>query len=86
MRKRDGIISKVKARLKESRVKFGVKIPSTIEEAKHLDKLNGNELWQKAIAKEMTNVSIAFEVLSDDQPIPKGWTCLIDTLVRKWQQ
>ena len=37
LKKRDIIISKVKARLKEGKVKFRVKVPTTIDEAKMLD-------------------------------------------------
>ena len=68
------VVSSVLVRLKVPSVKFGVRIPSNIDGAKALGGINGNTLWQDAIAKEMTNVSIAFEILSDDQPIPKGWT------------
>lgn len=54
-------------------VKSGIKVPATIKEAITLDKRNGNTLWQDTIAKEMSNVSIAFEILDDDQPIPDRW-------------
>ena len=33
--------------------KFGVQIPTSISHALRLDKLNGNNLWQEAIQKEM---------------------------------
>jgi hypothetical protein len=33
--------------------KFGVQIPTSITHALRLDKLNGNNLWQEAIQKEM---------------------------------
>ena len=56
LKKRDAIISKVKARLKEGKVKFGIKVPTTMKEAEELDVINGNRLWQDAIAKEMKNV------------------------------
>lgn len=73
LRKRDIIVSKVKARLKKSKVKFGVKVPSTLAKALAFDQANGNTLWARVMAKEMTNVSIAFEILDEDQPIPTGW-------------
>ena len=34
-----------------------------------LDKLNGNKLWDDAIAKEMTNVKVAFKILDDDESV-----------------
>jgi hypothetical protein len=35
------------------RYKFGIKIPTTIQEALAFDKENGNTLWQDAIKKEV---------------------------------
>ena len=76
MKKRQLIISKVKARaaryLKKNE-KFGIKIPKNIEEARILDRENGNTLWQDAIAKELANVGIAFKVLGDNDEIPRGY-------------
>ena len=55
-------------------IKFGVKVPSTVEEALHLDIENGNKLWQEAIAKEMTNSRVAFQVLEAEEQPPVGYT------------
>ena len=38
-----------------------------------IDERNGNTLWKDALAKEMTEVGIAFEVLNDGQHAPVGW-------------
>jgi hypothetical protein len=38
---------------KTPKYKFGVQIPTSISHALRLDKLNGNNLWQEAIQKEM---------------------------------
>ena len=73
-RKRDPIISTVKARLKVSPHKYGVDVPTNIEHSKRLDKQNGNTLWADALTKEMTNVSIAFEILEEGEPVPVGWS------------
>ena len=35
-----------------------------------LDKENGNRLWSDAIAKEMTNVKIAFKIIDDNEFVP----------------
>jgi len=41
--------------------KFGIRIPKTPEEAKHLDQENRNDLWWDTICKKMKNVGVAFE-------------------------
>ncbi len=43
--------------------KFGIEVPKTVKEALALDRKNGNTLWADAIAKEMTEVCIAFNIL-----------------------
>ena len=73
LRKRDVIISLVKARVVKRSHKYGVEIPRTVKEALALDEKNGNTFWAEAIKKEMFNVGIAFEILDDDQHIPPGW-------------
>ena len=74
LRKRDTIISAVKARIRRTTHKYGVEIPRDVRQAHALDKANGNDLWKKAIQKEMTNVGVAFEILEDDQNVPVGWS------------
>ena len=50
--------------------KFGIKVPKTVEEALGLDKENGNDLWWKAMQKEMSAVKVAFKILEDDDKPP----------------
>ena len=47
-------------------------MPKTVEEALALGKENGNELWWKAIQKEMSAVKVAFKILEDDDKPPIG--------------
>ena len=35
---------------------------------------NGNQLWRDALAKEMKNIGVAFNVLEAHESIPVGWT------------
>ena len=65
LKKRDYLIHKIKTSTphRKGRMKFGIKIPYTVEEALQLDRENGNNLWQEAIEKEMKNSRIAFEIL-----------------------
>ena len=42
--------------------KFGIEVPRTIKRALEIDKETGTDFWYKAIGKEMTNNSLAFEI------------------------
>ena len=46
-------------------IKFGIRVPKTVNEAMRLDKENGNHLWRYGIAKEIDGVMIAFKLLND---------------------
>jgi hypothetical protein len=48
-------------------------VPKTVKEALKLDKKNGNTLWADAIAKEMKDVRVAFNILPDGQSAPIGY-------------
>jgi hypothetical protein len=53
--------------------KFGIEAPKTVKEALALDRKNGNTLWADAIAKEMKEVCIAFNILPDGHSAPIGY-------------
>jgi hypothetical protein len=76
LRQRDRIISAVAKRsacfLKRTH-KFGIEIPRTVKEALELDRHNGNTFWADAIAKEMTEVQKAFDILPDGKTAPVGY-------------
>jgi hypothetical protein len=74
LRKRDVIISAVKARVRQTSHKYGKEIPRSIKHAHEIDAKNGNTLWADAIKKEMTNVGVAFEILPEDGQPPPGWS------------
>ncbi len=73
LKKRDRIISLVckwtTHYLKRTH-KFGIEVPKTVKEALALDCKNGNTLWADAIAKEMKEVRIAFNILPDECSAP----------------
>ena len=54
-------------------MKFGIEIPGTVEQAKELDRKNGNTLWSDAITKEMKNSKVAFELLARGEKAPVGY-------------
>ena len=74
LKKRNRCISAVNSRVKKATHKYGIEIPTSVEHAKKIDKKNNNTYWLDTIKKEMYNVSIAFEILDHDQPVPPGWT------------
>ena len=73
LRKRDIILSKMKARIRKTNRKYGIEIPTSIEHANELDRKNNNTMWRDALNKEMTNVGVAFEILSEGKKAPPGW-------------
>ena len=74
IKKKDRIISKVKTRVrKTNKYKFGVGVPSTVQEALRLVRENDNDLWATAIEKEMNNSRVAFQLLDRDDKPPVGF-------------
>ena len=63
LKKRDRIISKIKAKYWRTTHKFGIEVPKTVDEAYAIDHKTNTQFWTNAIAKEMKNVRIAFEKL-----------------------
>ena len=75
IRRRNRVIKRLKAtRCRKGRMKFGIMVPGSVEEAIKLDKANGNTLWQDAIKKEMKNSRHAFKLLEKDAKAPVGFT------------
>jgi hypothetical protein len=76
LRKCDQIVSLFRRRttcyLKRTH-KFGIEIPKTVKEALALDRKNGITLWADAIAKEMREVHIAFNILPNGGSAPIGY-------------
>ena len=72
LRQRNRIISKLRTNRKvRKNIKFGVEIPVDIEQARHFDRINHNDLWEKALIKEISKVRVAFELLENhSQPLP----------------
>jgi hypothetical protein len=58
LQKRNRIINKAKSKYWRTTHKYGIKVPKTAEEALRLDKINGNDYWERAIKKEMSKVRV----------------------------
>ena len=64
----------------KNNLQYGLEVPKNYAEAIKLDLCNGNNYWDQAIEKEMTNVKVAFKFLGRGIPPPVGYTgikCLI---------
>jgi hypothetical protein len=81
LRKRDIILCKIKTRIRRTTHKYGIEVPTGIAHAMQLDRDNGNSFWRDALALEMTNVGVAFEVLERSQSVPPGWKKVTGHLV-----
>ena len=73
LKKRDTIIASVQQRIAKTTHKYGIEIPTTWKHAREIDTKNGNHLWPDALAKEMKNVGVAFDVLENHLNVPVGW-------------
>ena len=73
LKKRDQIISAVKARVKKRTRKYGILVPRTVKEAYELDSSSGTTYWRDAVKKEMKNVVAAFKILESDEHLPVGY-------------
>ena len=54
-------------------IKYGIKSPRTIKEAKRLDDEAGNNMWKDAIDMEMTTIMPEFDLVDGKKP-PPGYT------------
>lgn len=74
LRKKASIIAAVKGRaVKRKTHKYGVQVPTSVEEAFELDAANGNTLWQDALALEMSSIGAAIRILPFGQKPPPGY-------------
>ena len=74
LKKRDRIIKAMKKRYFRRDQKYGIELPKTVKRALEIDEETGTTFWRDALAKEMKNVSKAFEVLEEGESLPVGYT------------
>ena len=70
LRKKDSIIAALISRTKRISHKYGVKLPSIVQEKYDIDKANDNTLWRDALNKEMENLKVDFSILLDGKYLP----------------
>ena len=74
LRKKANIIASVKGRVvKRKTHKYGVQVPTSVEEAYALDRENGNTLWQDALKLEMGEIGKAVRFLPHGEQAPPGY-------------
>ena len=74
MKKRNRIIAKLKSKYLIRTHKFGIRVPKSVQEAKIIDKQNGDTLCWDSICKEMANMRVAFEEFEGDKSqLPPGY-------------
>ena len=81
LRKRDVILSKIKTRIRRTTHKYGIEIPTSVSHAMEIDRKNGTTFWRDALAKEMTELGVAVELLEDGMKAPAGWHLVTGHLV-----
>jgi hypothetical protein len=73
LRRKDRIIGAVRVRHVRRSYKFGIQVPSNVEEALQIDRETQTTFWHDAIQKEMRNNSVTFEFLEPEDRIPFGY-------------
>jgi hypothetical protein len=58
LQKRNRIINEAKSKYWRTTHKYGIKVPKNAEESLRLDRINGNDYWERAIKKEMSKVRV----------------------------
>jgi hypothetical protein len=71
LKKKRRIIKATQKRNTRKGFKFGIQIPNNIHKDMEHDSANKNDLWYKAIMKEMGNVRIAFQ---QTDKVPPGYS------------
>ena len=74
IKKRNSIISAVKARVPRMTHKYGIEVPKSVNHAKEIDSKNGNSLWMDALQLEMKTILIAFQIKPEGSTPPAGYT------------
>ena len=72
LKKRNRIIKQVQHQALKKNVKFGIKVPNSVQQALAFDKENGDTFWFDAINKEIKNVKVVFHLLGEEESPPAG--------------
>jgi hypothetical protein len=68
LKRRERTIKKLKTRkVWQEKMKFGIELPRTVQEALEIDHRTGTTFWRDAINKEMATFAHIFEFVKDDE-------------------
>ena len=73
LNQREKVISSISHRVRKTKSKFGIEIPTNMVEVADFDRRNGNHLWNDATKKEISNIKVAFQFLEDGEEIPQEY-------------
>ena len=74
LKKRNMIISAVKARIPRMTHKYGIEVPTSVAHAQEIDKRNKTSQWMDALRLEMNTILIAFDIKPEGAGPPPGYT------------
>ena len=74
LKKRNKIISAVKARVTRVTHKYGIEVPTSVARAQAIDAKNNNTLWMDSLTTEMNTIRVAFEFYSRGKSAPDDYT------------
>jgi hypothetical protein len=72
LKHQDRFLKALKSKYSSRTHKFGIRVPTSVEEALAIDKETNTTYWHDAIQKEMRNCKTAFKILDDDERAPIG--------------
>ncbi len=70
IKKEKHLLKAMKLRYSQRTHKFGIYVPKTVEEALEIDRQSKTTYWRDAIHKKMSNNSLAFQFLEENESIP----------------
>jgi hypothetical protein len=81
LKRRERVVKKLKTRkVWQEKMKFGIELPRTVQEALEIDCRTGTTFWRNAINKEMATVAHVFEFVKDDE-IPGNYQFVLCHMV-----
>ena len=81
LKKREVIISQVTSRIRIIIYKHGIEVPTSIKHAADIYSRNNNTYWRDDIAKEMSSIGVAFDILETGQMSPVGFKRTSDHII-----
>ena len=73
LKKKDVIISAVKAMMRNNQIKYGLNVPRNMREVKLFDQANFNNAWQDVTNLETATIMLAIDLIEGNRPLP-GYT------------